>query len=112
MRRLIAILSALSAVACAPVVETRLAASWQPDPVRLHYPREAYSQGVTGVVVLRCRVAPAGKLTDCIVHDETPPGFGFGEAALLAAPDLTIRADMQGGEPGRIVQYAITFRPD
>ena len=80
--------------------------------MRTHYPRGALSQGVGGIVVLRCKVAVAGKLKDCVIHEETPPGFGFGEAALQAAPELTALPGLPGVVPGATVQYSITFRPD
>ena len=46
------------------------------------YPRDAYKAGRGGSVTLRCRELSDGRVDRCTVLDETPPGEGFGRAAL------------------------------
>lgn len=45
------------------------------------YPRGALADGVEGYVRLACTITDEYKL-DCIVQSETPPEYGFGDAAL------------------------------
>lgn len=54
------------------------------------YPTPAMRQDVDGRVVLRCKVTPGGRLDACWVKDETPPEFGFGEAALTIAQRMRL----------------------
>ena len=37
-------------------------------------------------VLMVCRITAAGGLEACSIKEETPPGYGFGEAALKLAP--------------------------
>lgn len=50
------------------------------------YPAQARLR--SGRAVLACRLSQSGRATDCVVSDETPPGMGFGEAALKLAPNF------------------------
>ena len=50
------------------------------------YPRRALRDEVRGRVVIACHLTAEGKLTACTVAEETPPGLGFGAAALKMAP--------------------------
>lgn len=56
--------------------------------LRRYHPREALDRGVSGVVELRCRIAPDTRLQQCAVVRATPDGYGFAEAGLAAARDL------------------------
>ncbi|UAL10596.1 energy transducer TonB [Caulobacter segnis] len=47
-----------------------------------YYPKVAADQGVAGRAILDCDVTAAGSLERCRVVEETPLGYGFGEAAL------------------------------
>lgn len=47
-----------------------------------YYPKAAADQGVAGRAILDCDVSAVGSLERCRVVDETPLGYGFGEAAL------------------------------
>lgn len=75
-------LAALSTTAGAQVLPVPWAAQ-QPtaSDFRDTYPRVALSEGVEGRVILACMITDEYKL-DCIVQSETPPEYGFGEAAL------------------------------
>jgi TonB family protein len=66
-----------------------LAAAW---------PAEATKQGVTqGRVIIACSVMVDGKLSDCVVKEETPPGAGLAAAALGLAETMRMRPRMVDG---------------
>lgn len=46
------------------------------------YPKRASDQGVSGRAILDCDVSASGFMEQCRVVEETPLGYGFGEAAL------------------------------
>lgn len=50
-----------------------------------YYPKAAADQGLAGRSILDCDVDDAGSLTGCRVVEETPPGYGFADAALMLA---------------------------
>lgn len=52
------------------------------DDVARVYPSQALKQMVGGNAVITCMVDADGYLADCVVDSETPPGLGFGNAAL------------------------------
>lgn len=49
------------------------------------YPREAMAQGIEGQATIECDVLNDGRLHGCVIVNETPAGYGFGEATLRAA---------------------------
>ena len=63
-------------------------ASGPPTLVRLWsgfypgYPFKARFTGVSGRVVMRCKVGRSGAVSDCMVVEEQPNGLGFGEMAV------------------------------
>lgn len=79
------------------------ASSPRPRPARApsdpFYPQRAADLGKEGRAVVRCRVAEGPKLTDCHVLSETPPDFGFGDAAArrLTRPQLPIKPEALRG---------------
>lgn len=56
------------------------------DEVVRYYPETAVDRSVSGRVMLACTIRVTGLLEDCVVESESPPGMGFGEAALKLAP--------------------------
>ncbi|MBN8552207.1 MAG: TonB family protein [Caulobacterales bacterium] len=56
----------------------------QPSAAQMQraYPRGAVADGISGRVVLNCRLTAAGEVTGCSVASETPAGEGFDRAAL------------------------------
>lgn len=50
------------------------------------YPARARRAEVDGRVLLRCQFAADGTLSNCIVLEEVPVGFGFADASLVLAP--------------------------
>jgi hypothetical protein len=63
------------------------------------WPLAAMKSGLGGKAVIRCIVTIQGTLRDCHVISETPPGQGFGGAALTLSPQLLMRPAMKGGVP-------------
>lgn len=104
--------SSQSAPAPAPMQPPDLSAASDPvtitDPVWVtrprnperFYPREAFMQDVAGEVVLDCDVDVEGRMA-CAVISETPPGRGFGDAALRIATAHVMRPAMRDGAPAR-----------
>lgn len=68
------------------------------------FPRRALERGMSGNVVLDCRVAANGRLS-CAIAAEDPQGWGFGEASLRAAQQFRVApatADGQATSGGRL----------
>lgn len=84
--------------------------SWQSRPTPM-YPQRAFERGVrAGRAEVSCVVSLEGRLEDCEIVSEDPPGMGFGREALAAARQarLTLLPGRTAGE-GR-VNFPITFR--
>lgn len=79
---------------------------------RLH-PREAFRRRIGGRAEVTCRVLTDGRLTACRVTRETPPGLGFGAAALQAIPYFAVSPPTSGDgqrQEGEIT-LGVTFGP-
>lgn len=65
-----------------------------------------------GHASINCRVGADGRLSDCRVVSETPPGRGFGQAALRMAGRIRINPRTRSGRPtaGARVTIPIPFR--
>lgn len=77
-------------------------ADWIEKPdlwLRRYYPPRALRQGAVGKVTLLCRISRNNKVRGCRILSESPEGFGFGEAALRAAPHFRVRPPMVDGRP-------------
>jgi protein TonB len=65
-------------------------AKWVQQPTKAQfqraYPPQAEWDAVSGRAVLDCVFTAAGRLSDCTVASEDPPGRRFGAAALKLAP--------------------------
>jgi hypothetical protein len=68
------------------------------EVVQEFYPPHAIEQRVVGEVTMGCIVRVDGRL-DCRVDSETPPGWGFGEAALGISRFYAMRPAMRDGVP-------------
>jgi len=69
------------------------------------YPPAAAAANIEGRAVLHCSVTAAGTLADCSTSDETPPGQGFGQAAMNLGTLFRMRPMTKDGAPvsgGRI----------
>ncbi|WP_337185674.1 TonB family protein [Phenylobacterium sp.] len=80
------------------------------NPLRF-YPKAAMKRGVEGRAILRCIVEATGALRDCVVAQETPPGEGFGEAAIRMSVMFRVKPLTASGAPseGGIVTLPIRF---
>jgi TonB family protein len=99
------------ALACLAVIWTAPAAAEEPDfdtppdwvkkptphELMMVWPADALKAGVTGAATIRCRVTVRGVLYDCYVEKETPPGVGFGAAALALTPQLLMKPATKNG---------------
>ena len=63
------------------------------------FPTAAMEAGKGGKVVLLCRITVTGAPTGCSVVSETPPGLGFGQAALAMIPQMLFNPAIKNGEP-------------
>ncbi len=78
------------------------------------YPPQARQQHVEGTVILTCKVTATGDLQNCAVVKETPPGAGFGKAALALAPKYRMNpkaadgSSMEGAQVALPVRFQIT----
>lgn len=68
------------------------------DLRRLH-PPEAFRQRTGGRATLSCRIRLDTRLEACRVVDETPPGMGFGQAALAASVYFRFQPPTRNGQP-------------
>jgi len=84
---------------------------WSRSP-RAAFPRAAARAGVTEARVrLDCEVNPfSDRLRNCMVTQEDPAGLGFGEAALKAAREAVIFAQIRNeAVPGAHVVFTVPF---
>ncbi|MNE07627.1 Gram-negative bacterial tonB protein [compost metagenome] len=83
------------------------------DQIRRLHPREAFRQRLNGRASIACRIRLDTRLEDCRVVDETPPGRGFGQAALAASPYFRFRPPTRDGRPveGREITVGVEFMP-
>lgn len=88
-------------------VATRPPVAIKPSWVRLpaaedmvrHYPEAALRASVEGRAAIQCIVVDDGTLTDCRVQEESPPGYGFGEAVLRMSVLFKMTPRMADGRP-------------
>lgn len=83
------------------------------DQLRTLHPREAFRQRLNGSARITCRIRLDTRLEACRVVDETPPGRGFGQAALAASGYFRFRPPTRDGRPveGREVTVGVEFMP-
>lgn len=82
-----------------PSITTVTNPTWveRPRDLARYYPRRAVRMNVEGSATLDCRVAVDGRLT-CAVISETPPDWGFGEAAQRIAREYRMVPAMRNGQ--------------
>ena len=74
------------------------------------WPTRAYDLGVSGRVVLACKINARGFAQSCDIADETPLNMGFGEAALQLQPSLRVPPPAAVPASGSVVMnIAIKF---
>jgi len=82
------------------------------DDMARYYPDRAQRMGVEGRATFRCTVTAQGKLTDCVITAEDPPGQDFGKQTLQLTKTFKMRAKTLDGVPtsGGIFQKTIVWR--
>lgn len=109
-----AAVSSAAAVNAAPGPDL-LVVNWVATPtgqdIAAVYPPTAVEAGKGGAVLLECKVASEGSLTDCRVQIEDPVGLEFGIAALELAPlfKMADKAPDGSAVAGRTVRIPIMF---
>jgi TonB family protein len=95
------------------VVQPTIAQTPTPADFQRAYPARALDDGVAGAALLDCLVSKAGALTACRIFRETPPGYGFGAAALEVAKNYVMRPRLIDGAPvdDAEVQLPVSFSP-
>jgi TonB family protein len=77
------------------------AADWihKPGPFQIFafLPRKFSKSGITGKVVLKCKVLPTASVSDCSVVSDTNPDGVLGDAVLKASALFKIRPRMVNG---------------
>jgi TonB family protein len=79
------------------------------------WPKGAYEGRYDGRVTLRCRIDVHGLAESCDVAYESPPGHGFGKAALELRPTIKLKPKTgpDGAPVATIKTIAVTFKaPD
>lgn len=91
--------------------EDESAPRWERRPVgrdlARHYPRDQLLAGVSGDVMLGCRIR-ANRTLDCQVLEEEPRGVGFGPAAIRVSREFLLSANWFG-QPGLAENDRITL---
>lgn len=82
-----------------PQVTTVTNPTWveRPQNLERYYPRRALRMNMEGSATLDCRVGVDGRL-DCAILSETPPEWGFGEAARRIASEYRMVPAMRNGQ--------------
>jgi protein TonB len=82
-----------------------------PAAIQAFYPPAALKQRVHGRVVLTCAISVDGWAQACQVISETPPGYGFGDAAIKVVRVARLSPMTIDGVPvgGGVVQIPINF---
>lgn len=77
------------------------------------YPRAALEARQAGRGVIACRIRLDTRLDGCRIVEESPPGAGFGRAALAAAAHFRFRPPTRAGAPveGQEVTLGVDFMP-
>ena len=75
------------------------------------YPDRALRAGLSGRAIVTCSVTLEGALSDCAILNETPPGYGFGAAAMRLTRSFWVRPATRDGKPvaGGKVTLPISF---
>jgi len=78
-------------------------AGWKAKPdgmdLQRFYPERAQRRNVSGSARIECGLSAEGVLHDCRVLSETPPGMGFGDAALKTTVLFQMAPATHDGQP-------------
>ena len=86
----------------------------KPEDLKRVYPPRAKAERISGRAVIICDVTLEGLLANCQTSQETPEGYGFGEAAIKLAAVIRMTPMKIDGKPseGGKVTLPIVFKPD
>ena len=76
------------------------------------YPAKASINGQSGAAKIKCIVTVKGALDRCVVVEESPPGWGFGSAALALSQYFAMRPRIVDGIPAGDATVVIPIRFD
>lgn len=119
LKALLVAVAALFVVAAAPVMAPGTEADRTPDwlvkpdgpMMAKYYPERAWREDVEGRATLLCTVATDTRLTSCQVQAESPPGYGFGSAALNVADEMRMAPAIRNGLPVEaLVRVPLVFK--
>ena len=82
------------------------------EDVDRYYPDRAREREVVGRASITCTVTARGELRNCSIARESPPGNGFGQAALQMSRLFRMSPQQENGQPtenGRVT-VPITFQ--
>lgn len=78
-----------------------------------YYPKAAHAAGVTSArVTVDCSITAEGRLDKCLVRQEDPAQYGFGEATIKLARHFQMAAEDRDGKPtaGGVIRLPIVFQ--
>ena len=98
--------ASLSACATKPVeqaVVTRPIWTERPTGADMarYYPADAARAGAGGRAAISCGIAKDGRLKDCVVRNQVPAQYAFGQAALQLSQHFQMKPADQDGKPTR-----------
>jgi hypothetical protein len=98
----------------APLNDPVVVQGIDPSALASAYPAAARVAAVSGDVTVICDATADGEMSGCRLSSETPPGYGFGDAALSLAAQIKIAPQGKDGSPvaGRAVAWEVPFKPD
>ncbi len=112
--RIVAITAALSIWSTAAAAQSGVF-SEQPSAEAFahYYPPRAAAERLDGRVLVECATTADGRLSQCHVLEESPAGYGFGEAAIRLSVLYRLRTATSDGSAlvsGASIRLPITFR--
>jgi TonB family protein len=78
-----------------------------------YYPQAAHEAGVTAArVTVDCAITAEGRLENCLVRQEDPAQYGFGEATIKLARHFQMAPEDRDGKPtaGGVIRLPIVFQ--
>ena len=92
------------------VTNPRLEVAPNTDQLHAVYPLAAQRRGIQGEVLIKCLAGLDHRLTDCVLEEESPSGYGFGGAALQAASIMRVMPKMVDGVPQPNGEFSTKIR--
>jgi TonB family protein len=98
--------TALSACAAQPAEQAMITRPvWTERPTGAdmlrYYPADAAKAGAGGRAAISCGIAKDGRLEDCVVRNQAPAQYAFGQAALQLSQHFQMKSADQDGKPTR-----------